>query len=443
MGCERTSRGPDAALPGTSTVTAFTSTGFACLAVRCEAETLREKPMYGHLALFAAFVFAYSAVAGRLERTPFGGAITYTAFGLAFGSLGLGLLALHVDGKTIGTLAELTLALVLFTDAANADLPVLMHNFRLPQRLLLIGLPLSILLGFGVGVIVFDTLTLFELAILATMLAPTDAALGKAVITNKAVPASIREGLNVESGLNDGICVPILFLFLALATGPEGKGWTAGFALRLVAQKLGIGLVVGVGLTLLAGWALKACAKRGWVTKTWRQLPVVALTLACFALAESVGGSGFIASFAGGLLFGALARHQKHELLLAAEVTGDTLALATWVIFGAAIVGLVIEYLTWSIVIYSVLSLTLVRMLPVFISLSGLGMQSGSKLFLAWFGPRGLASIVFGVIVLAERPPGGEILATTVVCTVCLSILAHGLTANALAAALGGKKKAS
>lgn len=207
--------------------------------------------MYENLAIVAAIVFLYSIASGGLERTPINGAIVYTAVGLAFGSLGIGLLRLDVSAEGLNTLAELTLALVLFTDAANADLAVLKKSFHIPQRLLLIGLPLTILLGFGAGVLLFGELTLFEVAILATMLAPTDAALGKAVVTNESVPDNIRQGLNVESGLNDGICVPILFLFLALATGSNAEESITTLALTLVAQQIGIGVAVGIGLTVL------------------------------------------------------------------------------------------------------------------------------------------------------------------------------------------------
>lgn len=170
----------------------------------------------------------------------------------------------------------------------------------------MIGLPLTILLGFVVGVLVFDGLTLVEIAIIATMLAPTDAALGKAVVTNEAVPANIREGLNLESGLNDGICVPILFIFLALDSSVGAEGGTSMLALKLVVEAIGIGAVVGAGLTFLGVRVLGRCADRGWVTDTWRQLPVPALVVTCFTVAQWLGGSGFIACFVGGMLFGSL-----------------------------------------------------------------------------------------------------------------------------------------
>jgi NhaP-type Na+/H+ or K+/H+ antiporter len=397
--------------------------------------------MYENLAILASFVFLYSMARGGLERTPINGALLFAAFGLSLGPLGLGILSLNVDKEGLRLLAELTLAMVLFTDAANANLGVLKKSFHIPQRLLLIGLPLTILLGFGVGVLLFDGLTLFEVAILATMLAPTDAALGKAVVTNEAVPSNIREGLNVESGLNDGICVPILFVFLALAAGTGGEGGTTALALKLVAEEIGIGLAVGIGFTFLGAKLIKQFSDRDWITETWRQLPVPALAVACFAVAQWLGGSGFIACFAGGLLFGALAKQHKEKLMLAAEGTGDTLALLTWVVFGAAVFGQAVGSFSWEVVLYALLSLTVVRMLPVFLVLTGMNLRSDEKLFMGWFGPRGLASIVFAVIVINEHLPGGGTIIMTVVCTIAFSVIGHGLSANPLVAGLAARIK--
>lgn len=391
--------------------------------------------MYLDLAIVGVLIFVYSTVAGGIERTPIAAPILFTACGVALGPIGLGWLSLNVGSEGLRILAELSLALVLFTDAANADLSVLGRSWRIPERLLAIALPLTILLGVGIGVSLFPDLGLLEIAILATMLAPTDAALGKAVVTNTAVPKEVREGLNVESGLNDGICVPILLALLALATGAEQ--YRPGFAIQFFAEAFGIGVAVGVGLTLAAVWVLRLGEARGWVTESWRQLPVIALALACFATAQQLGGSGFIAAFAGGILFGALARRGKHHLLLAAEGAGDALSLFTWLIFGAGVVGQALGYFSWSVLIYALLSLTLIRMLPVYLALRGLPLRPGAKLFIGWFGPRGLASIVFGIIVLDDHLPGNDTLIITVVCAIVLSVLLHGLTAKPLASVLG------
>jgi sodium/hydrogen antiporter len=397
--------------------------------------------MYEDLALLAGFVLLYSTVAGGIERTWVSGPIVFTVFGVLIGPAGFDLLAFEAGGETLRKLAELTLALVLFTDAAGADLGVLRRAAQLPVRLLLIGLPLTIVLGYLAGLLLNVNLSALEVALVATMLAPTDAALGKAVVTNTAVPDDVRQGLNVESGLNDGICVPILFVFLALAqqAGPDAQPWR--LALGLVAGELGIGLAVGVLLTGTVVQLLKFTARHHWVTATWLQIPVVALALTCFATAQLLGGSGFIAAFTGGLLFGYLAREHREMLLRAAEGTGDTFALITWVIFGSLVVGQAVGYFSWRLVLYAVLSLTLIRMLPVFLSLTGTGLNTESKLFIGWFGPRGLASIVFAVIVLNANLPNSGRMAMVVACTVILSILLHGVTANPWARAYAGRSR--
>ncbi|MHC5109691.1 MAG: cation:proton antiporter domain-containing protein [Planctomycetota bacterium] len=398
---------------------------------------------YAMLAILSGFVFAYGIVADRLRQTVIGGAITFTAFGVLCGPLAFNVLRLDMDAESLKMLAELTLALVLFIDAACADLGVLKKSRQLPRRLLLIGLPLTIALGFGAGALLFPELALLELAVLATMLAPTDAALGKAVVTNEAVPAEVRETLNVESGLNDGICVPVLFIFLALATGNTEEGGTTGLALQLFAEEIGIGAGVGAAVAVIASVSVSHCVRHNWVVKSWVSIPIAALAVTCFATAQSLGGSGFIASFIGGLLFGALSKHDTHELLHAAEGTGRVMTLLTWVVFGVIGVSVAVVDFNWEVVLYSVLALTVVRMLPVVLSLTGSGLRMQSKLFIGWFGPRGLASVVFIIIVMGEELPGQHTLVLTVVCTVVLSILAHGLTAIPLAARYGDEAERS
>ncbi|MGH1573519.1 cation:proton antiporter [Methylobacterium sp. P31] len=393
--------------------------------------------MYQTVAVLFAFVFAYSLVAAPLERSPIAGALLFTTFGLAVGPAGLNIITPNAQAQILQRLAEFTLALVLFTDAANADLGVLRHSYAIPGRLLLIGLPLTILLGFLVGALVLPELGLLGCALLATMLAPTDAALGKAVVTNAAIPGPVREGLNVESGLNDGICVPVLLIFLALAAESDPGRHALDLAFHHFATEIGVGLCVGVGLAVLGVPALRFAGNHGWIDSAWRQLPAVALALTAFAAAQALGGSGFIGSFVGGLVAGGMARQRvvKHELLLAAEGAGNVLALLTWVLFGAVVIAQVPQRLTWAVVVYAVLSLTAIRMVPVWLALAGTTLATDGKLFIGWFGPRGLASVVFAVIVLAADLPGSRTLTTTVAVTIILSILAHGLTANPLSAA--------
>jgi len=394
--------------------------------------------MYVELAILALFIFIYSMVAGRVERSIISGPMVFVVAGFLMGPYGISWLRGDATSSDLRTLADLTLALILFIDAANADMSILKRQFRIPSRMLLLGLPGAIALGFGFAVLMFDQLSLYEAAILGTMLAATDAALGKAVITNKIVPARIREGLNVESGLNDGICVPILLFFVALAVSGEGE--SSSSAIALVAEELGIGMAVGMGLAFAGASMLRWCAKQGWVTEIWKQVTVIGLAVASFAIAQSLHGSGYIAAFTGGMVFGFLAGDSTHKLVLAAEGTAETLALVTWLLFGAMVIGPALQAFSWEVVAYALLSLTVIRVVPIFVSLSGLGESVSSRLFLGWFGPRGLASIVFAIIVINAEVPHAQPLALVVICTVFFSLIAHGVTAHPLAKWIGRKE---
>jgi NhaP-type Na+/H+ or K+/H+ antiporter len=394
--------------------------------------------VYVELAIGAFFIFTYSLIAGRVERSVISGPMIFVVVGYMIGPFGLGMVEGDATSSDLRTLADLTLALILFIDASNADMSVLKRALQIPSRMLLIGLPGVILLGFGFAVLMFDALSLYEAAILATMLAATDAALGKAVITNPAVPARIREGLNIESGLNDGICVPILLFFIALAV--SGKDGHSSSALALLVQELGIGMAVGLGLALLGAALMKWCWKQGWVTDIWMQVTVVGLAIASFSIAQSLHGSGYIAAFTGGLLFGHIAKEQTHKLVLAAEGMGETLALLTWLLFGAMVIGPAFNVFSWEVVAYAILSLTVIRIVPIFLSLSGSGESISSRLFLGWFGPRGLASVVFAIIVVNAGVPNAKFLTLIVICTVFLSLIAHGISANPLAKWIGKKE---
>ncbi|MDH3835082.1 MAG: cation:proton antiporter [Nitrosopumilus sp.] len=387
--------------------------------------------MYEELAVLALFVFFYSVVARRIEVTVVSGPMVFVLAGFVMGPLVLGWFESEVTSTGLRVVADLTLALVLFIDAAHADLSTLRKHFQIPARMLVIGLPGVIALGFVFAALLFPELTLFEAAILGTMLAATDAALGKAVITNKDVPVRVREGLNVESGLNDGLCVPILFVFIALAEGTATDATAA--ALTLVAEELGIGLLVGLAMAGAGGPLLRACWNRGWLTEVWVHIAVAALALGAFAIAQSLHGSGYIAAFAGGLLFGSIAGKDRSDVLLVAEADGETLALLTWLGFGAAVIGQYFELFTWQVFAYAALSLTVVRVVPVVLSLTGSGEPAATRLFLGWFGPRGLASVVFAIIVLNTDLPGAPFVAVVVACTVFASLVAHGMSANPLA----------
>lgn len=388
--------------------------------------------LYQNLAVIAAFLLVYSLIAGRFESKLVNGPLLFLLTGWLLGPGGLELLSLSIDSAGIKLLAELTLVIVLFNDAANTNWQVLLANRQLPIRLLLIGLPLTLLCGALFGHWIFPDLPLLEMAILSTILAPTDAALGKAVVSNPAVPAPVREGLNQESGLNDGICVPVLLLLLALIAPTEQHAGTATLAITLMLEEIGIGLLVAFVLTSLTIRLLKISYLNGWQLPLWRQLTMPGLALLCFALAQTLGGSGFIAAFVGGLFIGHRLGEHKHAYMDSCEGYGDLLSVVIWMVFGATLMPILPELLHWQYWLYAIASLTLLRMVPVLLSLIGTGLKPELKLFIGWFGPRGLASIVFAVMVLQNEPSliGQRPIIATVLCTIILSVILHGLTAN-------------
>ncbi|HHQ4532469.1 TPA: cation:proton antiporter [Aeromonas veronii] len=388
--------------------------------------------LYQNLAVIAAFLLIYSLIAGRFESKLVNGPLLFLLTGWLLGPGGLELLSLSIDSAGIKLLAELTLVIVLFNDAANTNWQVLLANRQLPIRLLLIGLPLTLLCGALFGHWIFPDLPLLEMAILSTILAPTDAALGKAVVSNPAVPAPVREGLNQESGLNDGICVPVLLLLLALIAPTEQHAGTATLAITLMLEEIGIGLLVAFVLTSLTIRLLKISYLNGWQLPLWRQLTMPGLALLCFALAQTLGGSGFIAAFVGGLFIGHRLGEHKHAYMDSCEGYGDLLSVVIWMVFGATLMPILPELLHWQYWLYAFASLTLLRMVPVWLSLIGTGLKPELKLFIGWFGPRGLASIVFAVMVLQNEPSliGQRPIIATVLCTIILSVILHGLTAN-------------
>ncbi len=387
--------------------------------------------MYQNAAILAVLGFLYVLVSGRVERSWLSGPIVFVVAGLLLGPGGLGVLMLGMTAEGLRLLAELTLAMVLFRDAAKADLYRIRRSLGLPERLLLVGLPLTILAGMLLARLLFPALGLVEMALLAAILAPTDAALGEPVVADPLVPADLRATLNVESGLNDGICVPVIVLLVGIAVGTEMAGLTAAHVVRVIVEELGIGLATGAALAAAAASLLRLAMARHWTAPGWRDMALVALPTACFTTAQALGGSGFIACFVGGIVFNL--RHSRQPgLMRGAETVGDGLAFLTWIVFGAAVVWQVIDRITPTVLLYALFSLTIVRMLPVWISLLGSSVASRDRLFLGWFGPRGLASIVFALLILDTGLRHVETLEAVIACTVILSVIAHGMTANPL-----------
>ncbi len=379
--------------------------------------------------IVAVGLILFGLVSKRLESSVLTGPMLFAGLGLVIGSAVLDIADFDIGHGFIHLLAEVTLILVLFSDAARIDLRVVRRDHGLPVRMLLIGMPLTIAFGLAVALGLPLGLGLWEAALLAAILAPTDAALGQSVVTSPRVPARIRQALNIESGLNDGIALPLVLLFASLASAGQAeagdRNWIAFGALQVTLGPLA-GIVVGG----MAARLIDRAAGAGWMAESAQGPAILAVALLSYACAEMIGGNGFIAAFTAGMVFGNQVRDRCRFLFEFAEAEGQLLTLLTFLIFGAAILPAAIGHVGWAVLVYALLSLTAIRMVPVAVSLVGAGLKPPTIGFLAWFGPRGLASILFALFVLEDTAiPGAQTIMVVVIVTVTLSILAHGLTA--------------
>ena len=397
--------------------------------------------------LIAGFVLAFGLVSRRLQTGFVTPPMAFVGFGLLVGPDALGWLDLDLDGAIVHLLTEITLVLVLFGDAARIDVRALRRELGLPVRMLLVGLPGTLALGVAAGVLIFPELGWLGAAVLAAILAPTDAALGQAVVSSEHVPQRIRQALNVESGLNDGIALPVVLVLAALAAAGHtdaASDRSAGDWLRFAAMQVTLGPVMGVAVGVAGAQLLRRAAGRQWMSETFEQLAGVALAVLAFATAELVGGNGFISAFVAGLALGHLERGHCQRLHRFLEAEGQLLMLLVFLLLGSALAWDALRDASWKTAVYVLTSLTLVRMLPVGLSLLGSGLRPISVLFLGWFGPRGLASLLFGMLVLEREglPHADEIFAV-VIATVLASVLLHGLSAAPAARAYAGHMAAN
>jgi len=383
------------------------------------------------LAVVAALLVLYATFSRPLDRRGVTAALALMLAGLVVGPKVLGWMDLPLDGPTAERLAEIALALLLFSDAARIDLQSLRSQLRWPSRLLLIGLPLTMVAGAAAGALVFPALSVSSVALLAIILASTDAALGQRVVTDEAVPARVRQALNVESGLNDGLAVPFFLVFVDISLAQLHGSAVSAVVDRMVHQ-IGWGLVAGVGAALAGAVLVRFSESRDWLESPWRQILTLSTAVLAYSAAQALGGSGFIAAFVGGLTFGRVAGARDLPFLRFTEDAGEWLASIVWIGFGALAVGGVLSSVTWQVVLYAVLSLTVVRMIPVALAMMGSRAERPTVAFLGWFGPRGLASIVFALIALDDRVPDAHLLFTTVTVTVAFSVIAHGLSSTPL-----------
>ena len=387
------------------------------------------------LAIAAACLVLWSVLSGPLQRFNVSAPIAFMIMGLAVTHGPLALIHFSPHSESIKSLAEVTLALVLFTDASRVNIHELRADVGLPVRLLAIGLPLTIGFGTAAAFGIIPGISLWVAATVGAIVAPTDAALGASIMADTRIPNRIRRLLNVESGLNDGIATPFVNLFLAGAVTTEMAHSTT--VMGAVGQLL-IGAGVGIAVGLIGGWSLTQTTSRGWSVPGFRFLVAPGLAIFAYSAAIEAHGNGFVAAFVAGMAFGSVALRGLKEMVEFAEQTGGFLSLMVWLIFGAAMVVPGLEHATWTDLVFGVLALTVVRMVPVAMALVGSGLDRVTVGFIGWFGPRGLASVVFGLIAYDEldAAAANRVLAAVTV-TITLSVLAHGLSASPLASRYG------
>jgi len=380
-------------------------------------------------------VGAVALVSKRLTTTALSGPMVLVAAGLACGPVGVDLLDISRDSEAVTLLLEVALVAVLFTDAAGVRWSMLRRDDSLSIRLLGLGLPLTMLLGAIAAWVLLPGFTVWELALVAVILAPTDAALGQPAIADPRVPVTVRQGLNVESGLNDGLALPFFVVLLAAATGDTESAGAGEVFLLALGLSTAVGLLVGwLGARLLA-W----CTARGWVGEEWRRMPALMFAALGYVLTVSMNGSGFITAWVTGLTFGVVWRRSVPRAAAAtagpesvvglSEEMGDLLASLSFFVFGAVLLGPALSAIDWRTALYAILSLTVLRMAPVAVALIGSRFRLATVLYVGWFGPRGLASIVFALLLLEDGPPAAGLLVDVIALTVGLSVVLHGATA--------------
>ena len=385
--------------------------------------------------LILSLLVVYSVFAAWLGRFSVTGPMVFVLAGAILGPDALGWFDVPISATGVERMTEITLALLLFADAATFDLNKARRDPGLPRRLLLIGMPLTIVVGALMAYGLFPGEGIAFALLLGVILAPTDAALGLPIFTNPRVPAVIRRGLNVESGLNDGIATPLVTLFIAF-TVSEAES-IHGSWLRDALSEIGLAIVVGTAVGVAGGWLFARAVKKGWTTTTGQQIGNLALALGAYWAALSVGGNGFIAAFVGGLMYGYVTRYQLEEATEFTEASGTVLSTLVWIIFGSILVGPLIQEFDIRALVFAVLALTVARMVPVAICLIGTGLRRDTVLMMGWLGPRGLASVVFTLIAFEALHEAGQEAHTLVAMagwTILLSVVLHSISAVPLAA---------
>ncbi len=378
-------------------------------------------------------ILGYALLSHRMERWWVSMPTAMIVVGFIVGASGFGLVEIDLHSEVVKTAAEVTLALMLFHDAVRIDLKALRRGYKVPLRLLGIGLPVMLVLGTAVAAGMLPAIGLIGAALIATMLAPTDAALGEAVVSDKRIPVTVRQGLNVESGLNDGLSVPVFLVLLAIAADPAG--YESGAFVTELARQIGLGVLGGALVGGLGGLLFRFAAAHDVMDETWRRIAILCISIGTFVCAAVLGGSGFIGAFAGGVIFGLASDARSPSDNALTGQLGTVFDAASFILVGAALLPTALEYVGVREVAYAFISLVALRLISVAVATIGTHARWQTVAFMGWFGPRGLATVVFTVLLIEESIPNGEIIASTAAVCVVLSAIAHGFSAPPLVSA--------
>ena len=378
----------------------------------------------------ALLIFCYGLISRISERSPITAPMVFAGIGILVGPMALNLLDVKLGATVVRLIAEITLVIILFVDASTVNLRTLRIQHGVPLRLLGIGLPLTMVLGFVAAAVLINNQNLWLAALVALILAPTDAALGQAVVTSQRLPEATRQAINVESGLNDGIALAPILMCIAALSGGEHAGNHSGSWLAFLGRQLTLGPIAGI----LVGWGggrlVEEASKRDWMQPTFQRLVAGSLAVLAYTVAEQFHGNGFIAAYCAGLFLGTQTHEVRERIQEFGEAEGQQMSLFVFLLFGLAMVPAMVDY--WDVwgLCYAILSLTVIRMVPVALCLLGTGLDSRTVWIIAWFGPRGIASVLYSLMAIGKMGVTGyEREFAVITLTVLLSIFLHGVSA--------------
>jgi len=388
----------------------------------------------------ALLIFVFGLFSRLSERSPVTAPMVFVAVGMVISPYGIDFLKAGINAPLVRVVAEVTLVMVLFVDASTIDLRSLIRERGVPFRLLFIGLPLTMALGLLSARLLFDNMNSWALCLMAFILSPTDAALGQAVVKSAVVPENIKRAINVESGLNDGIALPPILVCIAELSATAAESASGHYWIGFTLKQFLFGPLLGGLVGWLGGVLVDKASQAGWMNSTFQRLTSASLAVLAFALAEMVHGNGFIAAYFGGLMLGAHTPIVRERIQEFGEAEGQQLQLFIFLLFGLIMVPRAASYWDSGAWLYAVSSLTVIRMLPVAVSLVGTNLGWPSIAFIGWFGPRGIASILYLLLVgISLGVAGHEQMISIVVLTVLLSVFLHGISAVPLSRMYAGR----